>query len=242
MNRKLDKWTRFPTDWVRDGGLKKFSWVRHGGSGTCALMTLIALGHRLPQDGSKLVTATYDEITAAIGVSRATLSLGLNLLKELEFLDSKSLKRSTYKIDLHGDIWGKLPAQTLYGSKGIIIPFEYWKLRGADEMNALKLYIYLVAARDRDSNTIRSSYETFEKYTGVHVGHVRKALSILIHSRLLIVERQSSRYHEKKEPNIYRLVGLDDYTHFATMNAPPVTLVRPPFPIPDVDPFKDQPF
>lgn len=243
MTRKLDKWTQLPTDWVRNEGLRKFRWSQHGGSGISALMTLIALGQRLPQDGSKLVVATYDELTTALGVSRATLSLGLNLLKELEFLDSTAMKRSTYKINLSGDIWGKLPARTLYNnSTGVFLPFEYWKLRGADELNALKLYIYLIAARDTKSNTILSSYETFEKYTGVHVGHVRKALSLLMHSRLIVVERQSSRFHERKEPNIYRLVGLEDYKHFATLHDVHVKLSRAPLPIPDVDPFKNSPF
>lgn len=233
MTRRLDKWAQLPTDWIRDDGLKKFSWVRHGGSGISALMTLMALGQRLPQDGSKVVVATYDELTTALGISRATFSQGLKLLKDLEFLDSAPIKRSTYVLNLPGETWGKLPSRTLYNKSGVMLPFEYWKLRSVDELNALKIYFYLVSARDRNSNTVLSSYNTFEKYTGVHVGHVRKALSLLMHSRLVIVERQASRYYEKKEPNIYRLVGLDEYTHFATLSAPPEQLTRPPFFVPN---------
>lgn len=232
MTRQLDKWTQLPTDWIRSDGLKKFSWVRHGGSGVAAIMTLIALGQRLPQDGSKLVVATYDELTTALGVSRATISQGLKLLKTLDFLESTPMKRSTYQLKLSGDTWGKLPARTLYSKSGVMLPFEYWKLRSADELNALKIYLYLISARDRQTNTILSSYETFEKYTGVHVGHVRRALSLLMHSRLIVVERQASRFHEKKEPNIYRLVGLDEYIHFATLAAPPEQLARRPFLVP----------
>lgn len=225
--RNLPKWTQFPTDWIRREELKRFSWSRHGGTATAALMTLLALGQRL-EPGHTEIIATYDDLTRSLGISRATLSRALALLREQEFLASAVEKRSTYRLTFQSDPWGKLPARPLYAS-GVMLPFEHWKLRNIDELNALKIYFYLVSARDRQTNYIMSTYPTFERYTGVHVGSVRAAISVLTHSRLVVVERQSSRFHERKEPNIYRLVGLDGYTHFATMAAPPEMLTNPPW-------------
>lgn len=212
------------------GGLKGFSWSRHGGTATAALMTLLALGQRLSPDHTE-ISATYDDLTKSIGVSRATLSKAIALLREEGFLDPTVERRSTYRLNFGTEPWGKLPARTLY-SHGVILPFENWKLRSIDELNALKIYFYFISARDRQTNVILSTYSTIEKYTGVHVGSVRAAMSVLAHSRLIVVERQSSRFHEKKEPNIYRLVGLEAYTHFATMAAPPADITNRPWPVP----------
>lgn len=226
-DRSLSKWTQFPTEWIRRGELKKFAWSRHGGTATAALMVLLALGQRLAPDHTE-VSATYDDLTKSLSISRATLSRAITLLREHHFLDTTVEKRSTFRLNFRPEPWGKLPARPLYSS-GVMLPFEHWKLRNIDEMNALKIYFYLISARDRQTNYILSTYPTFEKYTGVHVGSVRSAMSVLTHSRLVVVERQSSRFHEKKEPNIYRLVGLDGYTHFATMAAPPEALTSPPW-------------
>lgn len=70
MKTKLLPFSRLPSRWITDGGLKAFKWsARDGANSTAALLVLAVIVHHADQAG--LATLTYDQLTMATGISRS---------------------------------------------------------------------------------------------------------------------------------------------------------------------------
>lgn len=214
---KFRSWVKLPTAWIEARGLRSFRWGRHGSgsSGISGLMVLMALGHRADADTGE-VRATYDDIVAATGLSRTSVSGGLQALEGRSVVARVPGERSTYQLVGYDPQrgWGKLPARQLYRG-GEIMAFRDFHLRRIAELDALKTYFAFVARRDDRKNLVLLSYKKIEHYTGVPRNRIKSALSMLSVHGLVFVEQVASD-ETPYAANAYRIAHLDARRHMGT--------------------------
>lgn len=221
-------WRRAPSEPVR-AALNGLRWQPEGNlpasASAAALMLYVALlfqaRSEAQEDGSVAVAAvaTYDELEKATGLSRSLVSDGLKRLQLTGLITPQgSAQRRSYLITGPHDRWFKLPCRAILGS-GVIKPFATFNLRSKHELHALKLYLYLAAARPNADGFTMVSFERIHERTGISERDIRRAVSLLISSGLLInVDREFSRTLKVNEANKYYLTG-----HFDLMPREAVT-------------------
>ena len=205
-----------PTAWMRSGGLRSFRWAPGIGSGnTAALMALMSIAHATDETGTAKLT--YDQICYATGLSRAKLSEGLGVLEVRKLVERSPQGRSTFRlVGLNpSEGWGKLPAKRLYDGNRIAA-FSEFKLRNAAELNALKMFLLIVAFRDNATNFAHLGYDKIDELSGIDRARIRSALSVLTYTGLVHTERFVSKVNTFAISNAYRLAGLDSYRHAGT--------------------------
>lgn len=211
-------WAKFPTRWIHNSGLKGFSWKRYKGDATAALLVLIALCIQRNLNGRSDATfpandasafATYDQLQSLTGISRAKLAAGLRLLIAYQVI-KKEPAQSMYSlpgVSLAGD-WAKLPQAHLMTS-GSIDAFQHFTLRGQTELDALKLYMLLIAMRSSHSGFAHIGHDKLVEYTGVQANKVKRAKSFLIANDLIHVENDPNATNNKLRPPMrYSIRGL----------------------------------
>jgi hypothetical protein len=214
----LREWVRLPTDWIiQEGGLRRFRWAQDTGSNNiAALMSLAVIAHHA-EDESGNARVTYDTFCTATSLSRAKIAGGLAVLEKLEIVSRNELGRSGYGLAnyrLQGG-WGKLPADGLYRGDRIDA-FEAFHLRRAVELNALKIYFLVVAARNNKTNVAHIGYEKISEHTGIAGNKIKPAISFLAVLSLVYVEQVPSKQSEYGISHAYRLAHLDSYRHMGT--------------------------
>ena len=214
---EMKAWVHLPSTWVQRYGLKEFSWRDGGSDNTAALMALIAIAHRADQETGS-AHLTYDNLCCAVGISRAKLSRGLQLLEERKIVSRNLNGRSSFQLSDYSlsSGWCKLPAKLMYRGE-IIEAFRHFTLRQRAELNALKLYLLFAARRGRDTNLANISYEKITEYSGVRAHEIKPATSMLGSLSLAYVERLPSAASSHGIANAYRLVGLDSRRHMGTI-------------------------
>lgn len=152
--------------------------------------------------------ATYEELGEAAGLSRSLIASGLKRLQALGLITPEgSPQRRRYVITGPHDTWFKLPCRVIL-QRGAIAPFTTFSLRSKHELHAMKLYLYLAASRPNPNAFTMVSYERIHERTGIAERDIRRAISILIGSGLLInVDREFSRQLRVNEANKYYLTG-----------------------------------
>ncbi len=208
------KWARFPSDWITDRKLKKMLWKNYGSQGIAALRVYVVLAHRLIEDDG-IVKASYDEIELAANLSRQSVANGLDVLEELDLIERSANGKGSYLFcDYNSEKgWAQLPARPLY-TGGQYRPFKGWTMRKKAEFDALKLYLFIAAARDTSFNETFTTYEKIRKATGVPDARITTGLSLLTISGMInAVEIDRVGYGTSRS---YRLVGLDTRRHPGT--------------------------
>jgi hypothetical protein len=211
------EWVRLPSRWIENGGLKALRWGAAdiaGANNTAALMVLMAIAHHA-DDKSGLAKLTYDELCSMIGLSRAKIAGGLDVLEKINVISRAPEGRSTFHLtdyDPRGG-WCKLPAKKLYGS-GRIVAFDDFKLRSAAELHALKLFFLFAARRDRKTNMAHISHEKISEYSGIEGKRIKTAISFLAAIGLVHVEHMPNPFYGLS--SAYRLVAVDSYVHMGT--------------------------
>ena len=217
MTMRMKQWVKLPTGWIESGGLKKLRWMKDVGSSNVAgLMVYGVIAHHADDKG-RAERLTYDNLTAATGLSRTKVSNGLNVLYEMELITKESQKQSLYSlVDYNPEKgWGKFPARGLYQGKRIPA-FHVMHLRKNTELDALKLYYAVVSRRDRVSNIAHMNYHTIERYTGIPRIRIRSAISLLVANNLLHVDHLKRHGNGIGMSNAYRLVHIDTNRHMGT--------------------------
>lgn len=101
----------------------------------------------------------------------------------------------------------KLPCQAIVTGK-VINPFKHFTMRSKHELHAMKLYLYFASIRGNQSFHSMASYETIFDRTKIPERDIRKAISLLISTGLLVsVDRDHKQMLNKNEPNKYYLAG-----------------------------------
>lgn len=211
-------WVKLPSQWILDGGLKDFRWKQaEGGKEIAALILLIVIAQHAPDGAARL---PYSALSEKAGLSRAMVSAGLKILKSRDLIEYED--RSTYALYNYslGQTWAKLPAKGLYRN-GVCIPFQYFHLRSATELFALRLYLLLIAFRDNETNYATISYDKMCEYSGLSRKDIRSALSFLASLGLVHVDNLESLDQFTKNGgqvtfNRYRLAKLEPYRHAGT--------------------------
>ncbi len=217
--KSVPKWTRLPSNWIEQGGLKYLRWEKgQGGDNIAALMALMVIAHHSDAD-TGIASVTYDVMCKATSLSRPKLANGLDILDDVKIIDRAPQGRSTFRLcnfSREGG-WAMLPAKRLYSASGKINAFVDFRLRSQTELNALKLYFLFVARRGRDTNLANISFDKITEYAGVDRTQIKAAISLLASSSLAYLERVPSNLNSYGVANAYRLAGLDSYRHMGTM-------------------------
>lgn len=219
-NARFDAWKQLPTRWIHNRELKQLRWTAHGADAIAALMVMLVMGHSRPlvSDGTNgdHVSVTYDDFARALNISRSTISKGIRLLLDQQWIE-RGDSRSQYRFTSPSTPWGKVAVRALYDRHGAISAFDPWRLRTPLELDALKLYFLLTAFRDTQKNYAMMSYDVMSDYTGVQKGKIKGAQNLLVVSNLIYVEREAKDPFDRANPaNLYRLKGVDPYRHAGT--------------------------
>lgn len=218
----MSAWAKFPTGWIiKQKGLSNLSWHLYKSDAIAALLVLMALSIKRNIDnietkdeereaGLTGVKATYDEIQALIDISRIKVAKGLAVLKEKGIIWVVPNQRSEYQIkglDIAGE-WAALPQSRLMTHRRIFA-FESFTLRTKSELDALKLYLLMIAFRNHKSGFAHLAYGNFHEYAGVSANYVMKAKSHLINLGLITVQQDFDNAKDKTNPPMcYRINGL----------------------------------
>jgi DNA-binding transcriptional ArsR family regulator len=214
-------WARIPTAWIiREEKLSLLTWRQEKSSATAALILLIALAIRLNQsnDGRMVdrdrqrtsFRESYNELQSFTGLSRAKISAGLRLLNQMKIVTISRVKRMnqyTLRDIVEDGKWAKVPQTHLLNGKTLL--FSKFQLRHRHELNALKLYLLLIAYRDRRTNFAVIGYDKICKISGVMRNDISSALSLLMHLDLVRVKQDDPVNGNSGRPhNCYRIRGL----------------------------------
>jgi hypothetical protein len=228
------QFVRLPSRWIIASGLKGFTWASGAGAEQnaahiVALMVLILIAHDADQT-TGVAKITYDQMVERSSSSRAMVSVGLKILLAQGLITKEGQGRSSLALvgfePLNG--WAKLPAKRLY-DKDVVTAFTRFKLRVRTELDALKLYLLLLAFRENETNLARISYAKISEYTGIATRHITAAGSFLNGLPLIYTEWSRSTESDHGISNAYRIVGIDPYVHRGTRGALPVDEADLPF-------------
>jgi hypothetical protein len=212
------QWHRLPSAPVL-AALPQLKWNTADGvkpaADTAALMLFVALNfmaatwkdeheHYLAQ-----ADVTYDQLAEATGLSRALISAGLQRLEGLDLIAREgSHQKRTYGIKWPEEHrFFKLPCHAIVQGN-VIRPFTHFTMRSKHELHAMKLYLYFAAIRSNHLHFSMASYETIFERTGISERDIRKAVSLLISTGLLMgINRDHNHVLTRNEPNKYYLTG-----------------------------------
>lgn len=203
-------------------GLRTITWRDHGSSGTAALIVLFGLAiiSNLSQRGGRkrqgnLVSATYTELENITGLSRAMISRGLRILEEVKAINTeKDGNRSVYAlqgIDEDGK-WCAIPQDHLLEGSDYLKRLQGIRetIRRPASLYAMKMYVLLLAFRDRRRNTTRISYNSISRYTGLRRDGISLGWQILASWQLgyLADDAEDPLRKGERRHNRYKIRGL----------------------------------
>lgn len=216
-------WAKIPTSWiVSDKKLPLLSWQKDKSDATAALILFISLAILLNRSNKEKQEAqdrdllsfecSYNSLQAFTALSRAKIAAGLHLLEDKELINiSRESKTNRYFLlgVTESGKWAKLPQTHVLTGVGRGPFFSTFHLRHQTELNALKLYLLLIAYRNTTTNFTVIGYEKISELSGIMKSHVRSALSLLIHYDLVRVDQSEPLDGKIGHPhNRYRIRGL----------------------------------
>lgn len=224
-------WAKFPTRWLLQPGaetrtypLAELDWSGHRMTGIAALLVLITLSIRLNQarrpgtfdqnQHATVVAVTWKDLQKSVGVAPATLGKAISLLEAWGAIAVKKVGRSAhYELIGVGSAggWCKLP-QTFLEAHGDPVS-RFKDLPGTLlGLNALKLYVVLVALRSSQTQTTALSFTSITKWTGIRREDIRKAWGFLESQQLAAISPHWDYRHSTQDAadrsQRYAIVGL----------------------------------
>jgi DNA-binding transcriptional ArsR family regulator len=216
------RWSRLPSRWVHEEGLRRFAAGRRLGASSAALKLLVAItlpaennasGKTGPNQGS--VSLSYDQLMSLTDLSRAMVSAALKLLQSAGLVWVKREgrgRKNRYFLKAYGDTdpWAKIPTRAFYrdSNRDRIAVLHELSCRRESDMNALKLYLLFCAFRDRRKTYAMIGYQKISQYTGISEAKIRRAISVLIEHGLIRVDRDRAPDEKQNHPNRYEILGL----------------------------------
>lgn len=203
-------------------GLSYLRWGVHKGSGTAAIMLLFALAIlsnlgqvKRGRRTDNWIVASYDELESITLLSREMVAKGLKLLRELGAITSRREgNRCAYElvgIDTDG-AWCALPQdQLMQGSETLRrLAGMRETIKRRTSLDAMKLYMLLLAFRVNNSNVARVGYELIRQYTGLRREQISMAVQLLQGAGLcrLAVDEELALLEGQRRHNRYVLLGL----------------------------------
>lgn len=219
----MNDFAQIPTSWMKDDKpyslLRDFSWnSKEKSDYTASLMLYICIAQHIPKIREE-ISISYSKLSGMTGLSRAKISSGIYILKDKKIISvSDEKKTNSYGLLWRANDkgWAKLPVKSMYNEDySYIYPFKDFRLRKKVELDALKLYLILVAFRDEKTNSTTMRYETISNYTGIITNDIKSASSFLVSLDLINIDKSNIEEDSviKKWRNIYRIRGINRYRH-----------------------------
>lgn len=159
-------WKPMPYYIMRDCGLLKNFKKNQVSQGISALkiFMLICLKSEIDENGIYSANLTYDQISQICSLSRKLVSDGLRFLKATGAIEVSGDRKKKYillncerndgvrrvaRFSSTNGHWCKLPFKGVVDEKNRITAFEAMTNRSVHELNALRLFLYLLMVRSR---------------------------------------------------------------------------------------------
>jgi hypothetical protein len=212
---------RMPSRWIQDGMLQYFTY-READS-LHALLTYLCVVKKAAAFQNKnalqlgQAVLTYDEIQSMAHLTRtqvrdAKARLECEGLVKTELHNKATLYTlAAYPQSKTAGHWAKLPTPRLFDAVTDHLLFAHDKRFRQDEcatMDAVKLYLLLLAFRPNDRDTCWLSYQNMYRHSGVQLNRMWPALSLLEQAGLMRVV-SASRKSGSAPVRAYRLAGVD---------------------------------
>lgn len=203
-------------------GLSHLRWRQHKGGATAAIMVLFALAIKSNLDqkthgrrtGNQVV-ATYEHLMAFTNLSRGPIAKALELLRELGAIttakNGNGCIYSLQGIDIPGG-YCELPQGHLLDGQAVMRRLKglHTAIKNRSSLDAMKLYMLLLALRDRNWNVARASYATIREYTGMRKEEISVAVQLLQGAQLirLALDEEVPLKGGQHRHNRYIITGL----------------------------------
>lgn len=250
-------WVRMPTKWIASGRMAKhFSAESNISTDIAALkiymylclfaqpikhqfktpaLDFMLFGNepkvKISEEIFLTAECTYDQLTEGCGLSRALVSRGIKKLVSLRLMKvAGTTRKKKYLMD--GELsksWCKLPKRRLVELDRKIKPFRTLKNRYKHEVEALKLFMYIISIRPNDKKYTDVSKEKITEATNISVYEIDSAVKLLQAIGLLekVINRgyvKGYEYHhgEKYKLARYFVISSDFFTpplHYKTRAA-----------------------
>ena len=155
-----------------------------------------------------LAKLSYSDLCRLTNLARATVSRGLDILKEKGLIEARAQGRSTvYKVinfDAKSD-WAKLPLKLCSANDNKL---AFFSARNSLHLGALKLYMLILASRQRNQNHAAIGYDRIVEQTGMRRDTIRQAISLLTELKLVVIDRSARFMDVEHGPNMYLIEGL----------------------------------
>jgi hypothetical protein len=176
-------WARMPTNWIRSGILKdNFTPNVNLAEKISALKIYVILCIKANDlNGSQYsCVMTYDSLMELAFLSRSSVSKGLKLLHSLKLIESCGVRTKRYTItNLYRNGWCKLPVKGFMRDDANIESFKMFHNRYSHELNAIKLYLYLLSIRSNKESFSEVSFGKIKEKTGVKIQEISPALGFM---------------------------------------------------------------
>lgn len=204
--------------------LAELHWRDHRAAGICALLILIMLATRLNEvvraarkagkPDVDTVAVTWTELQQATGHARATVGKGIMLLESWGVIKVKKIGRANHyqlvRVHEPGH-WCALPTEFPEKNGDAVSRFRDLPSTQLG-LNALKLYVVLLARRSTQYNTTSLSFNGIIRWTGIRREDIRKAWGFLDGQHLATVSTARDSRHNKlgddDQSQRYALIGL----------------------------------
>lgn len=204
-------WSKMPSRWVRQGGLKQFR-AKSAGTNAAALKLYMTVAMFANFKASPDIVVpgfarlSFSNLEDLCNISRQYVGCGLKVLASHELVDiHKTGNANGYFLTGYDDIgWAKLPRSYLLEKTS---RFAGLPIRGVLHLEALKLYLALVTFRDNNAQTVWLSYDKIEEYTGIPRRRIRRSIDVLINHEWISLAAHSDGIGDRKATNVYILRG-----------------------------------
>lgn len=201
----LRNFTRVPTAWIHQRRLREFRLMQMWGLKTVYGLAIIWGKHeRARAQTTTWFPASLTQLSDAAHLSRNAALEGVRQLVAAGLVEQQPNRGSEFGAHTRTSIFRFAdPAQPYFTFPHFHVDAsEVLGLmrRGQGSLAALKIYLMLGTFRHRQSGWSALSYDSMEDYGGVHRSHIRRGLSLLYDSGLLLVlpsprGRTFSRYY-----------------------------------------------
>lgn len=181
-------WAALPAFFMRYSGLKDLN-DRRPSSDIAAMKLYIVFAIKIRTHGNKgAVSLSYDELTEMAGLSRTLVSRGLKQLCAYNLILITGDRKKFYSLKSNTTYkgWTKIPVKPLIDENGNVFVFSSFRNRYDYELNALRLYLYLLYARSNSDCFTEVSYATIYERIGIGYSKIDNALSFLKSCGLLL--------------------------------------------------------
>lgn len=171
-----------------------------GGVAALKIYIILCLFSNHNENGDYCASLTYEQISKLASISRALVRKGLVLLSDLKLISADGKKKINYHLvgvnrvgktftpahfNSRMGFWAKLPSIGLIDESGRIPAFEAMTNRSYLELNALRIFVYLLYIRSNGDICISVSLSKMKNKLTLPIPDILAAIGFLQSTGLL---------------------------------------------------------